>query len=78
MKNQSKQKYVSCELKVVEFDVERGFAQASSARNFTNVYNQSSCTWEMNANGNGEYTNEGYNWDGVADWEEAQRSRTGI
>ena len=81
MKIQSKRKqtYVPCEVNIVEFDVERGFAQASSAVGvFTNVYNQNSCTWEMDADGNGEYKSDGYAWDGVAEWEDAQRSRMGI
>ena len=71
MKNQLKQTYIPCEVKVTEFNVERGFA-TSPANAFTNVYNGSNCTWEMNADG-GEYKNEGYSFlDQTMEWADEQ------
>lgn len=64
MGNQIKREYVPCEIKVLEFEVERGFADSyfDAIQSATNVYN-----WKMTAN-NGHYRNEGYEvWNGF-DW----------
>ena len=51
-----KNDYVACELRVLEFKVERGFADSTfTAQNATNLYN----TWTMTSQG-GHYRNEGY------------------
>ena len=61
----TKKKYVPCELNVVQFNVEHGFAGSFQAVwDATNAYN----AWSMTSQ-NGSYRNEGYevngfNWGG--------------
>ena len=67
MNNIVKQKYVSCNLKVIQFNVEQGFATSTveECGRFTTNYNTNTLTMRMN-NTNGHYQNEQY--DNTIDW----------
>ena len=61
MKELIKNRYISCELKVIQFQVEQGFATSNFEANTSasQVYN----SWSMTAQ-NSQYRNQGYNVQG--------------
>ena len=70
MKEKMKQKYVPCQLDVVEFNVERGFATSGMSRDMeTNAM-----LWKM-ADDNSTNRNESY---GYLDWTQTWADEHGI